>query len=318
MLFALLKIPAKLAFGIYCRDIQIHNKAMLRSDGPLLIAANHPNSFLDAIIVATLFRQPVHSLARGDAFANDLYSKLLQKFKMLPVYRISEGAQNLEHNYKTFDDCKNIFRKNGIVLIFCEGGCTNEWHLRPLKKGTARLAITSWEDGIPLKVIPLGINYSSFYNFGKNVQLNFGTIITQKDIDEGAYGKRISLFNTNLQTQLQQLVIEIDKTNPAAIKEKFAVPISTLKKTLLFLPAVLGWIIHAPLYYPLKKIIWLKTVHHDHFDSIMTGTLFFVYPFYLLAVALLCCWLIGGYWWITAFLLLPFFAWSYVQLKAQF
>ena len=93
---------------------------------------------------------------------------------MLPVYRVSEGVENLEHNYTTFDACEKLFEKNKIVLIFSEGRCINEWHLRPLKKGTARLALTAWQHNIPLKVLPLGINYSSFRKFGKNMHLNFG------------------------------------------------------------------------------------------------------------------------------------------------
>ena len=78
-------------------------------------------------------------------FANKYIRKLLTSFKMLPVYRQSEGAENLEHNYSTFSSCQNIFKKNGIALIFSEGRCINEWHLRPLKKGTARLAINAWQ-----------------------------------------------------------------------------------------------------------------------------------------------------------------------------
>ena len=101
---------------------------------------------------------------------------------MFPVYRVSEGVENLNSNYETFENCKKIFREKGIVLIFSEGKCINEWHLRPLKKGTARLAINSWEENIPLEVLPVGINYSSFRRFGKNVIINFGNIITQEDI----------------------------------------------------------------------------------------------------------------------------------------
>ena len=153
---------------------------MLQIEGPLLIASNHPNSFLDAVIIATVFNKPVYSLARGDVFTNKFYSKILQSLNILPVYRISEGAENLEHNYSTFDDCKKLFKNNGIVLIFSEGSCSNEWHLRPLKKGTARLAFSCWQDNIPLNILPVGINYNSFRSFGKIVKLNFGNIISEK------------------------------------------------------------------------------------------------------------------------------------------
>src|SRR5437868_14789066 len=109
MLYSLLKIPASFAFWIYCRRLSVNNKTMFQSEGPLLIAANHPNSFFDAIILATLFKRPIYSLARGDAFANNFFSKLLKSLNMFPVYRISEGVENLEHNYGTFRQCEDLF-----------------------------------------------------------------------------------------------------------------------------------------------------------------------------------------------------------------
>ena len=72
---------------------------MLQCQGPLLIASNHPSSFLDAIIMAILFKSPIYSLARGDAFNGKIITKILASFNMLPVYRVSEGVENLENNY---------------------------------------------------------------------------------------------------------------------------------------------------------------------------------------------------------------------------
>jgi 1-acyl-sn-glycerol-3-phosphate acyltransferase len=53
---------------LYCRQIKINKPELLHAKGPLLIAANHPNSFLDGIILTTLFQNPIYTLARGDAF----------------------------------------------------------------------------------------------------------------------------------------------------------------------------------------------------------------------------------------------------------
>lgn len=238
---------------------------------------------------------------------------------MFPVYRVSEGVENLEQNYKTFEDCKNIFKQNGIVLIFSEGRCINEWHLRPLKKGTARLAISSWQDGIPLKVLPTGLNYNSFTSFGKNIQLNFGDIMHAEDTDwNAANGKSILDFNDTLRTQLQQLVVLIDENDKAAIKDKFTVVQPPLKKALLFIPSLLGWLLHFPLYFSVKQFV-LKTVKEEgHFDSVMMGSLFVSYPFYLGLIALLISIFTCGCWWALTFIVLPFCAWSHVQLKKQF
>ena len=318
MLYSVVKIIARLAIKIYCRDIIINKKELLKYDGPLLLAVNHPNSFLDAIILCTLFKRPVYSLARGDAFKGKLVTKILFTLKLLPVYRVSEGVENLEENYKTFDECKAIFKQNGIVLIFSEGLCVNEWHLRPLKKGTARLAINSWEEGIPLKVLPVGINYSSFKKMGKNVKLFFGEFITANNIGNNTgHGKSIKSFNANLLQQLQPFVFEIDKTDKGTLHSKLYVQQSLLKKIFLFLPAVMGWLLHAPLYYPIKIGVKKASFDTDHFDSIVVGTLLIAYPLYIIIISLI---VFAVSYQAIAFLLLlilPFTAWAYVQLKKQ-
>jgi len=258
---------------------------MFHEQGPLLIAANHPNSFLDAIITATLFKNPIYSLARGDAFRGKKITKILTSLNMLPVYRISEGAENLDNNYFTFDECQAIFGSGGIVLIFSEGRCINEWHLRPLKKGTARLALSAWQRNIPLKILPLGINYSSFRTFGKNLFLNFGTIINKEDINvDLSGGKAVNEFNEKLLQQLQSLVFEIDKNDSEKLKKYFYIRQPALKKIVLFIPAVAGYLFHFPLYYLID--VTIKNKANDHYDSIMIGLLFLIYPFYVLIFTL--------------------------------
>ena len=150
----------------------------------MILACNHPNSFLDAVIMDILFEQPIWSLTRGDAFLNDTVRNILFRLKMLPVYRMREGVENLSGNYKTFDTCIEHFRRGQIVLIFSEGLCVNEWHLRPLKKGTARLAYKCLQQNIPLKILPVGINYSSYKRFGKNLFINFGNLFSVNDFDK--------------------------------------------------------------------------------------------------------------------------------------
>ena len=318
MLYSFVKIIARLALPIYCRDIEINKKEILKHKGPLILAANHPNSFLDAIILCTLFDGTIYSLARGDAFKNKLFAKILYLFKMFPVYRVSEGVENMEENYKTFELCKNIFKQSGIVLIFSEGRCINEWHLRPLKKGTARLAISSWEDGIDLKVLPVAINYSSFKKFGKNIKLFFGDIITKEDIDyKDSHGNAIRQFNETLRPQLSNYVFEIDSDDKAVLHEQFYVKQSLLKKILLFIPAVMGSIVHAPLYYFTKWLGNTLIKEEGHDDSKLIGFLFIFYPAFLLLLSGIAFYMTGNWFSFLLLLALPFTAWSYVQLKKQ-
>jgi hypothetical protein len=264
---------------------------------------------LDAIVISSLFKRPVYSLARGDVFKNKFVARMLRSLKMLPVYRSSEGVQNMEHNYSTFSACKEIFKKNGIVLIFSEGRCINEWKLRPLMKGTARLAISSWEEGIDLKILPTGINYQSFTVFGKNIQLNFGEMITRAE--------SLASFNHILYSRLQPLVYEIDKKDVKTLHEKFAIPVAGYAKILLAVPAVAGYVLHFPLTYPAKKLAAKFGGHNDHYDSMLVGMLFIAYPLYLLLVAIVFYKIDHHYWWM-ALLILPASGYSYMHIKKQF
>ena len=318
MLYSILKIIARIAIRIFCRKISINKSGLLKIKGPVLLACNHPNSFLDSVILDTLFQQTIWNLARGDAFKKTFYTRLLTLLKILPVYRTSEGTENLSENYKTFDACISIFRQNGIVAIFSEGKCINEWHLRPLKKGTARLAIKAWEEAIPLKVLPLGINYSSFSRFGKNIFLNFGEIITSNDLDmKMAEGLRHQSFNDQLRSQLEKLVFEIPKKDRQAQAAKLEIKPSLLKKILLAIPAAIGWLIHWPLYLPVKRFTWKRTYENDQYDSVMTAILLFTYPIYLLIITAVCRFLLDSCWLFFLLLLVPFTAWAYIQLKPQ-
>lgn len=287
---------------------------MLNADGPLLIGANHPNSFLDAIILSSLFKKPIHSLARGDAFAGNFFGKILYALNMLPVYRVSEGVENLEHNYTTFEACEQLFKENGIVLIFSEGLCKNEWHLRRLKKGTARLALHAWENDIPLKVLPLGFNYSSFRRFGKVVRLNFGDFIERKEIlNELKGGKAVNEFNDLLRVQLEDLVYEIEPGDIQKRKLLFQSDEPWYINAVVLLPAILGFILHAPFYYTAHLII--KDRAKDHYDSVMVGILFLFYPIYILLLCLLFYFISGNPAWFLLIILMPVTALCLLHFK---
>jgi 1-acyl-sn-glycerol-3-phosphate acyltransferase len=318
LLYSFVKIIARLGLPLYCRDLEINKREFLKHEGPLILACNHPNSFLDAIILCTLFDGTIYSLARGDAFKNKTAAKFLRLFKMFPVYRVSEGVENLEENYTTFKLCKDLFKKKGIVLIFSEGRCVNEWHLRPLKKGTARLAINSWQDGIDVQVLPVAINYSSFSRFGKNLKLSFGDIITKEDIHyKDTDGNAIRQFNETLNQQLSKYVYEIDEIDKATQHKLFYVKQSSLKKILLFIPALIGYIVHAPVFY-LVKFLGNKLIKEDgHDDSKIVAFLFLLYPLFLLLLSFLLLFCTGSWYFLGLLLMLPFTAWAFVQLKPQ-
>jgi 1-acyl-sn-glycerol-3-phosphate acyltransferase len=295
----------------------VNKPEMLKAKGPLLLAANHPNSFLDGIIMATLMDENIYSLARGDAFKNKKFSSLSKKLNLLPVYRTSEGVENLEHNYTTFAACQEAFASGAVVMIFSEGRCINEWHLRPLKKGTARLAISTWQKDIDLQVVPVGFNYNPFRNFGKNVFINFGQPLDRQEVMQHlSDGKLFQSFNEQLEKQLKELVYEINPADKEKQKELLYIPQPAWKKALLILPAIIGALIHLPLYV-FAKVIANVYFGNDHYDSAIATIFLLGYPLYLLLVFIVVLLLMNLSWALLLVLIMPFCWYAVVQLKEQ-
>ncbi|MET0634647.1 MAG: 1-acyl-sn-glycerol-3-phosphate acyltransferase [Chitinophagaceae bacterium] len=316
LLYRILKVYVRFSLFFFCRQLRINKPDLLKTQGPLLLACNHPNSFLDAIILDVLFQEPLWSLARGDAFRSPRIRDLFRRLKIMPVYRTSEGVENLSENYNTFNACIDLFRNNGQVIIFSEGKCINEWHLRPLKKGTARLAIQAWEQEIPLRVLPVAVNYSSYRRFGKNVFLHFGDMIHREDIDlSQPDGIRNQSFNQQLRTELETGVFEIPTGDRQLQEELLVVPQSLPVQILLALPALAGFLFHFPMYCMIK-LATRKLQDSDHYDSIVTGLLLFFYPFYLLALVIFSCYWFGtpG---VLALFIIPLCGRAAMQLKPQ-
>jgi 1-acyl-sn-glycerol-3-phosphate acyltransferase len=305
LLFKLLQTPAKWALPLYTKILVADTQRLKSLKGPLLLAVNHPNSFLDAIILSTLIKQPVHSLARGDAFKNRWANFILRQMNMLPVYRLREGAAHLHHNYSTFDLCRELFQRNGIVLIFSEGRCINEWKLRPLMKGTARLSFSSWEAGIPLTVLPIGINYDSFHRFGKTIEIKIGEPINATSFDSTEpNGNNILEFNRKLYHSLKSLVFESEDSG--TIINYFQQYQKLTHKPIRCMIS-LGKLLHLPLYIPMKHLVKRSALLTEHYDSALVGLLFLSYPIYLMIWAILFWSLLGGCSFLIPFVTLPLF-----------
>lgn len=315
MFYPLLKAYARLAIKLYCTKIVVNKKNLLKIKGPVLFAANHPNSFLDGVILSTLLDEHLYSLTRGDVFQNKTVGKILSWLKLLPVYRTSEGNHNLASNYITFASCHNMFKKKKIVLIFSEAESINEWGLRPLRKGTARLAFSSWQQGINLRVIPLAFNYSSFKKFGKEVHLNFGEEIMKESVDADSYGKQLNEFTGKLRHQLTSLVYHAK--NEADAQKFFQAKKTNWRSLLLLIPGLAGWFLHAPLFYTFRFITELRFKKSDHYDAVLTAFLLISYPVYVLLLVIL-----GGsvhpYLGLALLLIQPITAWCWLQIKHLF
>lgn len=201
---------------ILVRYAGISGLSKVPSEGPVLIVANHPNSFLDAMLIACYLDRPVWSLARGDAFRKPLAKMILSKMFMIPIYRISEGKEYVAENDVTFQRCLELFRKGEVVLIFIEGICLHQKTLLPLKKGAGRLAQSAWKEGIPLQILPIGLEYKSFTSTPIDVQITIGEPwhVDSFSWDQTSEGTFIKSFNSYSWTRIQEVLVPRSFGNP--------------------------------------------------------------------------------------------------------
>ncbi len=132
------------------------------------------------------------------------------------------------------------------------------------------------------------------------------------------FGTKIQTFNIVLKSQLEKLVIQIKPVDENKIKQAFEKKVSSIKKILLFVTALAGYILHAPLYLPIQKFAFKKFGKIDHYDSVVVGLLFLLYPLYLIMIAFLLYLVFGKWYSLFVFVLMPLLALSYVQIKKQF
>lgn len=212
MFYYWLKFMMRIMFPVFYRRMHRFGYENIPKTGPFILACNHPNSFLDAMLVGAYTSREIHFLARADVFNSPLKLWILSKLNLIPIYRLQEGAENLEKNKDTFDRCHKIFRNGGAILIFSEGLCIQEMRLRPLKKGTARIAMEYSKDGSPLTIIPTGLNYMKPMKFREAVLVGMDTAFNAADF-AAEYNenpsKGINSFNKKLLEGLQRQVIDI-------------------------------------------------------------------------------------------------------------
>lgn len=298
---------------IYCSKTVVHFDVNTNFNTPKIIGANHPNSFFDAIVIAVSYPKPIYFLARGDAFNKPLVAKFLTALQMIPIYRLSEGKSNLRKNEDTFNRCVALLKQNQTILIFSEGLCINEWKLRPLKKGTARLALLATQHAIPnLKIQPTNLNYSSFEKNPKQVLVNFNS-----EFDVIANEKEAAFYsNFNLLLKkglLDKLVIQSEKKEIQFFVERNA----TLHRVILAIPAFIGYLLNRGIYLIFKNIAHKKTKNTVFYDSVLFGLLLIFYPIIVTIITVITGLLFNFITALLIFVCFPLSAWCYSQYKSH-
>lgn len=307
MFYRFVKFWVSLSLHFFAKRIRIINSKHLSAEGPLLLAVNHPNSFFDAVVTGRFMHQPVYYMTRGDVFKKAWVRKILTSLKMIPIFRIRDGKHRLTENEETFNKSVEVLRNGEILLIFVEGLCEHQTELiQPLKKGAPRILQACWQQGIPVKVLPLWLEYSSYDQFGKTIDLRFGEMFGSEVVSDINQTSCINEINAATTRQLLDL-----SNNVRFVREKPAM----LQRILLLLPAMLGAVLHAPLYLPVQKLVAKLTRGSVFYDSTMFAFLIVAYPIYLVIITVILLLLSHQWWALMVLVLFPLTAKAYLHWK---
>jgi 1-acyl-sn-glycerol-3-phosphate acyltransferase len=160
----------------YYARIEIEGAERLPSDGPLLLAANHPNSLIDPVILGIAVRRPVRLLAKAPLFELPVFGSLMRATGMIPAYRGEDDPRAVRRNLESLARAaRTLAEEAAVVGIFPEGRTHDSRHLAKLKSGAARLASQALDQGAcGLRVVTIGLNYERKERFRSAVWVRVG------------------------------------------------------------------------------------------------------------------------------------------------
>lgn len=218
--YLLLKISLNIALRLFYKRFIILNKHK-EFFGRTIYVSNHPNSFMDPILIGSIDRPIVFFMTRSDVFVWWL-RPVLWAAHMLPIYRQQDGTDTRGKNNKVFNIVNRTIYRGNNILIFGEGFTddTPIRGLKPVKKGAVRMGFTAleatgWKRTI--YVAGMGVSYTDRNTIGSEFVLNHSDKICLNDYKE-AYlnnpNKVINDLTKEVEKRMQECIVYVrDKEN---------------------------------------------------------------------------------------------------------
>jgi hypothetical protein len=185
--YLLLKLTLNISFRLFYKRFLVLNKHK-ELFGSTIYVSNHPNSFMDPILIGAMNRPIVHFMTRSDVFVWWL-KPVLWASHMLPIYRQQDGKDTKGKNSDVFNKVNSSLRKGRNILIFGEGFTddTPIRGLKPVKKGPVRMGFgaleaINWSKKIYISGI--GITYTDRNTINSEFVLDSGPKICLNDYKE--------------------------------------------------------------------------------------------------------------------------------------
>src|SRR6056297_132027 len=207
---------AKAIHNLIYREFYVINRPQKKQEKPSIITPNHQSALMDAMAVLFAKKEPLVFLARSDIFKQKAVASILYFLKILPIYRIRDGFDNLKNNQETFDHTVRVLSNKRGLVILPEGNHYGAKRLRPLKKGFGRIAFMTEINGdeqVDLQIVPTAIDYTAYDTFFSRLTVVFGEPFPLKPYMEEYKNnsqKALNSITQHLRKSLQEHIIHIE------------------------------------------------------------------------------------------------------------
>jgi 1-acyl-sn-glycerol-3-phosphate acyltransferase len=212
MLYWIFKPLIRLTTRFYFRNFQVTGREHLPEEGPYILVANHPATFLDALLIAAHTPKKIYFLSKSTIFRSKLAAWVLPRLNMIPVYRKQDDPAQMGRNKDTFEKCYTHLGRKKVMLIFPEGVSIGERKIQEIKTGAARIALGALERGnTEIKIICIGLNYEKNGRFQTNAVMHIGAPLSVKDYVEHYGETAVKKLTGEIAAQLKNLTVSIDE-----------------------------------------------------------------------------------------------------------
>ena len=216
--YFLAKIPVKSALRLNFRKMVFTGrKENVSRKRPIIFAPNHRNALIDALLIvyAGYHTKQVVFLARADIFKQKFIAWILRGMRIVPVFRIRDGKDNLDKNRDIFKNAARILKKNNPIALFPEARHNPKQSLLPVQKAVPRIVLpteASVDFELNSQIVPVSIYYRDISGFLSDVYVTFGTPIEVSEYKE-MYAENPNLatnqMRQDLDERLRSMVVNI-------------------------------------------------------------------------------------------------------------
>lgn len=170
------------------RKIEVTGKENIPTDGAVIIAPNHCNTLMDALVILRAFEDESVFGARADIFNKPFIAKIMTFVRILPMVRQRDGLRNVLKNNETQEIIVEILENKVRFCMYPEGRHRPAHSLQTLGKGTFRAALAAnskFGDKMPVYIVPTGIEYGDYFRYRSTCLITFGEAINVTEFVKG-------------------------------------------------------------------------------------------------------------------------------------